>query len=137
MNKRLIAGMTGLLLLLGSIDAWAQHVQTETGDVEGDTLREVTVTSRSAQKRMEEVQIGVEQIEVAALAKMPSLFGEKDIIRGIQLLPGVKSESEASGGYQVRGGKAAQNLILLDGATVYNAGHLMGLFSTFNDDALM
>lgn len=137
MRKRIIAGMTGLLLLLGSGEAWAQHVKTETGDVEGDTLREVTVTSRSAQKRMEEVQIGVEQIEVAALAKMPSLFGEKDIIKGIQLLPGVKSESEASGGYQVRGGKAAQNLILLDGATVYNAGHLMGLFSTFNDDALM
>ena len=113
MRKRIIAGMTGLLLLLGSGEAWAQHVKTETGDVEGDTLREVTVTSRSAQKRMEEVQIGVEQIEVAALAKMPSLFGEKDIIKGIQLLPGVKSESEASGGYQVRGGKAAQNLILL------------------------
>ena len=49
----------------------------------------------------------------------------------------MKSESEGSGGYQVRGGTAAQNLILLDGATVYNAGHLMGLFSTFNDDALM
>ena len=103
----------------------------------GDTLQEVTVTSRSAQKRMDEVQIGVENIEVAKLAQMPSLFGEKDIIKGIQLLPGVKSENEASGGYQVRGGKAAQNLILLDGATVYNAGHLMGLFSTFNDDALM
>ena len=102
-----------------------------------DTLKEVTVTSRSAQKRVEEVQIGVEKVDIATLAKMPSLFGEKDIIKSIQLLPGVKSESEASGGYQVRGGKAAQNLILLDGATVYNAGHLMGLFSTFNDDALM
>ena len=102
-----------------------------------DTLKEVTVTSRSAQKRVEEVQIGVEKVDIATLGKMPSLFGEKDIIKSIQLLPGVKSESEASGGYQVRGGKAAQNLILLDGATVYNAGHLMGLFSTFNDDALM
>ena len=102
-----------------------------------DTLKEVTVISRSAQKRVEEVQIGVEKVDIATLAKMPSLFGEKDIIKSIQLLPGVKSESEASGGYQVRGGKAAQNLILLDGATVYNAGHLMGLFSTFNDDALM
>ena len=102
-----------------------------------DTLKEVTVTSRSAQKRVEEVQIGVEKVDIATLAKVPALFGEKDIIKSIQLLPGVKSESEGSGGYQVRGGKAAQNLILLDGATVYNAGHLMGLFSTFNDDALM
>ncbi len=104
---------------------------------QGDTLQEVTVTSRSVQKRVQEVQVGVEKVEIATLAKVPALFGEKDIIKSIQLLPGVKSESEASGGYQVRGGTAAQNLILLDGATVYNAGHLMGLFSTFNDDALM
>ena len=102
-----------------------------------DTLGEVTVTSRSVQKRVQEVQIGVEKVEIATLAKVPALFGEKDIIKSLQLLPGVKSESEASGGYQVRGGTAAQNLILLDGATVYNAGHLMGLFSSFNDDALM
>lgn len=102
-----------------------------------ETLREVTISSRSASKRVDEVQVGVEKVEIATLAKVPSLFGEKDILKGIQLLPGVKSESEGSGGYQVRGGTAAQNLILLDGATVYNAGHLMGLFSSFNDDALM
>lgn len=102
-----------------------------------ETLHEVTISSRSAQKRVDEVQVGVEKVEIATLAKVPSLFGEKDILKGIQLLPGVKSESEGSGGYQVRGGTAAQNLILLDGATVYNAGHLMGLFSSFNDDALM
>lgn len=105
--------------------------------VHEETLREVTINSRSAQKRVDEVQVGVEKVEIATLAKVPSLFGEKDILKGIQLLPGVKSESEGSGGYQVRGGTAAQNLILLDGATVYNAGHLMGLFSSFNDDALM
>ena len=115
------------------LSAHAQHENVQMSD----TLQEVTVTSRSAQKRVQEVQIGVEKVEIATLAKVPALFGEKDIIKSIQLLPGVKSESEASGGYQVRGGTAAQNLILLDGATVYNAGHLMGLFSTFNDDALM
>ena len=120
-------------LLTVSLACRAQHSNV----VLEDTLREVTVTSRSAQKRVEEVQIGVEKVDIATLAKVPALFGEKDIIKSIQLLPGVKSENEASGGYQVRGGKAAQNLILLDGATVYNAGHLMGLFSTFNDDALM
>ena len=60
------------------------------------------------------------------MAKVPSIFGERDILKNLQLLPGVKSEGEASSGYQVRGGTAAQNLILLDGATVYNAGHLMG-----------
>lgn len=104
--------------------------------VMNDTLQEVTVTSRSAKKRVEETQIGVEKIEIATLTKVPALFGERDIIKSIQLLPGVKSEGDGSGGYQVRGGTAAQNLILLDGATIYNAGHLIGLFSTFNDDAL-
>lgn len=125
--------LTIFLLLTASLTCRAQHNDT----VLEDTVSEVTVTSRTARKRVEEVQIGVEKVDIATLAKVPALFGEKDIIKSLQLLPGVKSENEASGGYQVRGGKAAQNLILLDGATVYNAGHLMGLFSTFNNDALM
>ena len=125
-----------LLMLLAVLPAWV-CILAQTDDVSReDTLREVTVTSRSAEKRMQEVQIGVEKIEVATLARVPALFGEKDIIKSIQLLPGVKSEGDGSGGYQVRGGTSAQNLILLDGATVYNAGHLAGLFSTFNDEAL-
>ena len=101
-----------------------------------DTLEELTVTSHSAQSRIEEVQVGVEKIDVSTMAKVPALFGERDILKNLQLLPGVKSESEGSSGYQVRGGTSAQNLILLDGATIYNAGHLMGLFSAFNDNAL-
>lgn len=128
MGRRLLLSLT----VVTSLSAQAQR------DVISrvDTLQEVTVTSRSALKRINEVQIGVEKVEIATLARVPALFGEKDIIKSIQLLPGVKSESDGSGGYQVRGGTSAQNLILLDGATVYNAGHLMGLFSTFNDEAL-
>ena len=126
-----------VLLIVHALWCGPACAQTaDTDPIKTDTLQEVTVTSRSARQRVEEVQIGVENIEMSTLAKMPALFGEKDIMKSIQLLPGVKSESEATGGYQVRGGKAAQNLILLDGATVYHAGHLMGLFSTFNDDAL-
>ena len=111
------------------------HAQTENVARE-DTLQGVTIMSRSAQRRLSEVQVGVERIDVGTMAKVPALFGERDIIKSLQLLPGVKSESEASSGYQVRGGTSAQNLILLDGATIYNAGHLMGLCSTFNDNAL-
>lgn len=122
-----------LLLLLPASMGFAQNERVEMSD----TLQEVTVTSHSVQKRVQEVQIGVEKVEIATLAKVPALFGEKDIIKSLQLLPGVKSESEGSGGYQVRGGTVSQNLILLDGATVYNAGLVMGMFSTFNDDALM
>ena len=128
---RMTTAMVGLLALPLTAKAQSADIAHE------ETLREVTVNSRSAQKRVDEVQIGVEKVEIATLAKVPALFGEKDIIKSIQLLPGIKSESEGSGGYQVRGGTAAQNLILLDGATIYNSGHLMGLFSTFNDDALM
>lgn len=124
-----------LLLLLALLASLTTEAQTDDVSRE-DTLREVTITSRSAEKRINEVQIGVEKVEIATLARVPALLGEKDIIKSIQLLPGVKSEGDGSGGYQVRGGTSSQNLILLDGATVYNAGHLLGLFSTFNDDAL-
>ena len=124
-----------IIILTGLLWATAANGQTDT-IVREDSLGEVTVTSHSAQKRISEVQIGAEQVDVATLAKVPAMFGEKDIIRSLQLLPGVKSDGDGSSGYQVRGGTAAQNLMLLDGATVYNAGHLMGLFSTFNDDAL-
>lgn len=111
------------------------HAQTDNVARE-DTLEGVTVMSRTAQRRLSEVQVGVERIDMATMSKAPALFGERDITRSLQLLPGVKGESEASSGYQVRGGTSAQNLILLDGATIYNAGHLMGLISTFNDNAL-
>jgi hypothetical protein len=60
------------------------------------------------------------------------LFGERDILKTLQLLPGIKSAGEGNSGFYVRGGAADQNLILLDEATVYNASHLLGFFSTFN-----
>ncbi len=99
-------------------------------------IEKVVVSSRSATEKLNNVLIGVEKIELAEMSRVPALLGERDIIRSLQLLPGIKSEGDGSSGFQVRGGTAVQNLILLDDATVYNAGHLMGIFSTFNDDAL-
>ncbi len=99
-------------------------------------MQEVVVTSNRFTERISNTQIGVERIEMAEMAKIPALFGERDIIKSIQLLPGIKSEGDGSSGFEVRGGTSAQNLITLDDATIYNAGHLMGIFSTFNDDAL-
>lgn len=106
-----------------------------------DTIRteqidEVVVISTSARQRIQNVQAGAEQLQLKDLTAAPSLFGENDIMRSLQLLPGVKAESDASSSFQVRGGTAAQNLILFDHAPVYNVGHLAGLFSTFNEDAL-
>ena len=101
-----------------------------------EQIEEVVVTSSSARQRVQSVQAGAEQLQLKDLKATPSLFGENDVMRAIQLLPGVKSESDASSSFQVRGGTAAQNLILYDNAPVYNVGHLAGLFSAFNDDAL-
>lgn len=99
-------------------------------------LDEVVVTSNHQRGKVDEVQIGVEKIEMAEMQRIPSLFGERDIVKSIQLLPGVKSEGDGSSGFEVRGGTASQNLILLDNAKIYNAGHLMGVFSAFNDECL-
>ena len=101
-----------------------------------EQIEEVVVTSNSARQRVQNVQAGAVQLQLKDLTATPSLFGENDVMRAIQLLPGVKSESDASSSFQVRGGTAAQNLILYDNAPVYNVGHLAGLFSAFNDDAL-
>ncbi len=76
------------------------------------------------------------QLPATVIKKIPNLMGEVDIIKSIQLLPGVQSSVEGSSGFYVRGGNADQNLILLDGATVYNPSHLFGFFSVFNGDAV-
>ena len=80
--------------------------------------------------------MGTETLNMVAISKVPVIFGEKDILKTLQLLPGVKSAGEGNSGYYVRGGAADQNLILLDEAPVYNASHLLGFFSTFNSDAI-
>ena len=108
----------------------------DTTQVKEQKLDEVIVNANSAKRRVGSVQIGSEQLQVKELTSTPALFGEKDIMRSVQLLPGVKAESDASSSFQVRGGTAAQNTILYDDAPVYNVGHLAGLFSAFNDDAL-
>lgn len=108
----------------------------DTDSLDAGTLMEVVVSGHSAAQRVSSVQLGAESLEMTALEKTPVLFGEVDIIKSITLLPGVRQESEGSGGYMVRGGTASQNLVQLDGATLYNPSHVMGIFSTFNEDAL-
>ena len=80
--------------------------------------------------------MSVERINIQEIRNVPVLFGERDVLKTIQLLPGVKSAGDGNSGFYVRGGGADQNLILLDEAPVYNAYHLLGFFSTFNSDAI-
>ena len=81
-------------------------------------------------------QMGADKLNMSQINNVPVLLGEKDILKTISLLPGVKSAGEGNTGFYVRGGASDQNLILLDEATVYNASHLFGFFSTFNSDAI-
>lgn len=90
----------------------------------------------SMRRRIQSTQMGVIDIPVTLLMKVPSIAGEPDIIKALQLTPGVKRGGEGSIGMYVRGGGADENLVILDEATVYNAGHLLGFFSVFNTSAL-
>ncbi|UTX48984.1 TonB-dependent receptor [Chryseobacterium sp. MA9] len=100
------------------------------------TIDEVVVSAVKKDKNLTSAQMGTETLSIKNIEKLPVLFGEKDVMKTIQLLPGIKSNGEGSSGFSVRGGATDQNLILLDEAPVYNASHLLGFFSTFNSDAL-
>ena len=102
----------------------------------GQELEVVTISAKKENENVTKAQMGVEKLDIADIAKIPVIFGEKDILKTIQLLPGVKSAGEGNSGFYVRGGASDQNLILLDEAPVYNASHLLGFFSTFNSDAI-
>ncbi|TAG56954.1 MAG: TonB-dependent receptor [Cytophagales bacterium] len=99
-------------------------------------LEEVIISTEREDKNVRETQMGVQQLEMKEINKIPVLLGEKDILKTMTLLPGIKSAGEGNSGFNVRGGATDQNLILLDEAPVYNASHLLGLFSTFNSDAI-
>lgn len=99
-------------------------------------LETVTITTNSAKRDIDNPQMGMERLSISETKNVPVLLGERDVIKTLQLLPGVKTSGEGSGGFFVRGGGADQNMILLDEAPVYNASHLLGFFSTFNSDAI-
>lgn len=101
-----------------------------------DNMEQVLVTAPVRGRSLSSPQMGVEHLSMSEIRTMPALLGEKDVLKTIQLLPGVKSAGDGNSGFFVRGGSADQNLILLDEATVYNATHLLGFFSTFNSDAI-
>lgn len=105
-------------------------------DDETHDLKEVTITESAGGRSLSSAQTSVERLTTKEIANIPVLFGEKDVLKAIQLLPGIKSAGDGNSGMFVRGGAADQNLILLDEAPVYNASHLLGFFSTFNSDAV-
>lgn len=99
-------------------------------------LEEVVISDSSPTANIDDVRMGTEKLSISAIKKMPSFLGEVDVLKSIQMLPGVQSAGEGTTGYYVRGGTVDQNLVQLDEAPVYNASHLMGFFSVFNADAI-
>ena len=103
---------------------------------QSNQLNEVTVTARAMESNVKGTQMSAIELPVMQLKKVPALFGESDVIKALQLLPGVQSGTEGSAGMYVRGGGPDENLILLDGVPLYNVNHAAGFFSAFNSDAI-
>jgi hypothetical protein len=107
------------------------QLSTESGQ-----LTEVVVNALKKNDNVTRPLMGVQKLTTNEIKNIPVLFGEKDVLKTIQLLPGIQFAGDGNSGFYVRGGGADQNLILLDEATVYNPSHLLGFFSTFNSDAI-
>jgi len=100
------------------------------------TMKEVKITSGRKDANVKNAEMGTVSLSIGRIKTLPVLFGEVDILKTLQLLPGVQSAGEGNSGFYVRGGGPDQNLVLLDDAVVYNTGHLFGFFSVFNGDAI-
>ena len=99
-------------------------------------MKEFKVEAEKGDENVQGTQMGTIELDIEQLKTIPAFMGEIDILKSIQLLPGIQSAGEGSTGFYVRGGGPDQNLILLDEAVVYNASHLFGFFSVFNADAI-
>ncbi|MFY7900596.1 MAG: TonB-dependent receptor, partial [Chitinophagaceae bacterium] len=105
-------------------------------EVTNDLASVTVVSTKSAGRSVTGSQMGIEKLSVQEAKNIPVIFGEKDLLKTIQLLPGIKSAGDGNSGIFVRGGSTDQNQIILDEANIYNAAHLFGFFSTFNSDAI-
>jgi hypothetical protein len=99
-------------------------------------LNEVVITKNIYRNNIKKPEMSVNKLSVNTIKQMPAILGETDLIKSILTLPGVTNAGEGQSGFNVRGGSADQNLVLLDEATIYNTSHLFGFFSVFNTDAI-
>ncbi|MEZ5047137.1 MAG: TonB-dependent receptor [Chitinophagaceae bacterium] len=102
----------------------------------GVTAKEIVIKDTRKDENVKSTEMGMHQLSMSDIKKLPVIMGEVDVLKSLQLLPGVSSAGEGQSGFYVRGGGPDQNLILLDDAVVYNTGHLFGFFSVFNGDAI-
>ncbi len=131
-----VCSYVGYITYVDTVDLTQNISKTISLVAEGRDLNEVEVIAEKHDENVRNTQMGTIQMDIAQIKKLPAFMGEVDILKSIQLIPGVKSAGDGNSGFYVRGGGPDQNLILLDEATVYNAAHLLGFFSIFNGDAL-
>lgn len=105
-------------------------------ETKSQDLKEVEIISEKSDANVRDVQMSVAKLDIKTIQKVPAFLGEVDLVKVIQLLPGVSTVGEGASGFNVRGGSIDQNLVLLDDAPVYNSSHLFGFFSVFNPDAV-
>lgn len=141
-----VTSETGTFTLVASYLGYDDYKQTITLDKDQRisialspktiTTKTVEITGERNDDNVTKTTMGQIKLDINTIRSIPVFMGEVDVLKTIQLLPGVKGGSEGNAGFYVRGGGPDQNLILLDEATVYNAGHLFGFFSVFNGDAV-
>ncbi|MFH6943275.1 carboxypeptidase-like regulatory domain-containing protein [Flavobacterium sp. FlaQc-50] len=102
----------------------------------GEELQEVVITDNKGKINIKSPEMSTNKLSISTIKKMPVVMGEVDVLKSILLLPGVTNAGEGASGFNVRGGGADQNLILLDEATIFNSSHVFGFFSVFNPDAI-
>ncbi|WP_369765494.1 carboxypeptidase-like regulatory domain-containing protein [Flavobacterium sp. WC2429] len=102
----------------------------------GEELKEVIITNNKGEANIKSPEMSVNKLSISTIKKMPVVLGEVDVLKSLLLLPGVTNAGEGASGFNVRGGGADQNLILLDEATIFNSSHVFGFFSVFNPDAI-
>lgn len=136
-NYTLVASYLGFADFIVDVDLTQgnRQLDVELGE-EGTQLVEIVVTAEEEDRNVKDLQMSVEQLDMSTIEKIPALLGEVDVLRSIQLLPGVTTVGEGAAGFNVRGGSIDQNLVILDEAPVYNSSHLFGFFSVFNPDAV-
>ena len=102
---------------------------------ESVSLDEITIEADAADRNVASISAGVNKVRIKDIESLPAFLGEVDVIKSLQTLPGVSTVGEGAAGFNVRGGRTDQNLILQDGAILFNANHVLGFFSSFNPDA--
>ncbi len=112
-----------------------QRIDIELGEV-NQQLEEIIISAEPEDANVSSIEMSTAKLDIKTIQALPAFLGEADVIKSIQLLPGVSTVGEGASGFNVRGGSVGQNLVLLDEAPVYNSSHLLGFFSVFNPDAV-